>query len=68
MRTLRQIRLAIEEIFVNIANYAYGPAEGETEARCEVLSDPLRVVVQFLDGVQYSYEDGKNVLTIMKKL
>ena len=45
MRTLLQIRLAIEEIFVNIANYAYAPAEGEAEVRCEVLSDPLRVAV-----------------------
>ena len=105
MRTLLQIRLAIEEIFVNIASYAYAPAEGEAEVRCEVLEDPLRVVIQFLDGgkpfdplaqedadtseealmsregglgillvkttmddVQYSYEDGKNILTIMKKL
>ncbi|MBR3555713.1 MAG: ATP-binding protein [Oscillospiraceae bacterium] len=105
MRTLLQIQLAIEEIFVNIASYAYAPGEGEAEVRCEVLPDPLRVVIQFLDGgkpfdplaqedadtseealmsregglgillvkttmddVQYSYEDGKNVLTIMKKL
>jgi len=45
-----QIRLAVEEIFVNIASYAYDPAVGPAEVRCEVLEDPLRVVIQFLDG------------------
>lgn len=44
-----QIELAIEEIFVNIASYAYSPLEGEAEIRCEVLRDPLRVEIQFLD-------------------
>ena len=105
MRTLLQLRLAIEEVFVNIASYAYAPGEGEAEIRCQVLEEPLRVVICFLDGgqpfdplaredadtseeglmsregglgillgkktlddVQYSYADGKNVLTIVKKL
>ena len=105
MRTLLQLRLAVEEIFVNIASYAYSSGEGEAEIRCEVLEEPLRVVIRFLDGGQpfdplaredadtseeglmsregglgillvkktmddvlYSYEDGKNVLTIVKKL
>ena len=45
-----QIELANEEIFVNIASYAYHPVEGEAEIRCEVLQDPLSVVIQFLDG------------------
>ena len=45
-----QIELAIEEIFVNIASDAYHPVDGEAEIRCEVLQDPLRVVIQFLDG------------------
>lgn len=75
------------------------------EVRCEVLQDPLRVVIQFLDGgrpfdplarddadisaaalfsregglgillvketmdeVKYTYEEGKNIVTILKKL
>ncbi len=50
MGTQMQIELAIEEIFVNIASYAYHSAAGETEIRCEVLQDPLRVVIQFLDS------------------
>ncbi len=105
MRTMLQLRLAIEEIFVNIASYAYSPEIGEAEIRCEVLHDPLRVVIQFLDSgqpfdplareeadtseealmsregglgillvkntmddVRYSYENGKNILTIQKAL
>ena len=100
-----QLRLAIEEIFVNIASYAYDSEIGPAEVRCEVLPDPLRVVIQFLDGgkpfdplakedadtseealfaregglgillvketmdgVTYTYENGKNILTIEKKL
>ena len=50
MKVQLQIQLAIEEIFINIASYAYHPVEGEAEVRCEVLEDPLRVVIQFLDG------------------
>ena len=50
MKVQMQIELAIEEIFVNIASYAYHPVDGEAEIRCEVLQDPLRVVIQFLDG------------------
>ena len=49
-KTLMEIRLAVEEIFVNIASYAYDPSVGPAEVRCEVLKDPLRVVIQFLDG------------------
>lgn len=105
MLTQAEIELAIEEIFVNIASYAYHPAEGEAEVRCEILQDPLRVELQFLDSgrpydplaredadtsvealeeregglgillvkktmddVSYVYENGKNILTIRKKL
>ena len=100
-----QLELAIEEIFVNIASYSYHPIEGEAEIRCEILQDPLRVELQFLDSgkpydplakddsdtsvealeeregglgillvkrtmddVKYAYENGKNILTIQKKL
>jgi len=44
-----QIEIAIEEIFANIIHYAYHPELGDAEIRCEVLGDPLRVVIQFLD-------------------
>ena len=49
-KTLMQIRLAVEEIFVNLSSYAYDPSVGPAEVRCEVLEDPMRVIIQFLDG------------------
>ena len=104
MNVQLQIHLAIEEIFVNIVSYAYHPEDGDAEIRCEILEDPVRVVIQFLDrgkpfdplakedadtseeallgregglgillvkktmdDVQYTYEGGKNILTIMKR-
>lgn len=44
-----QISIAVEEIFVNIAHYAYKPVEGDATIRCEVGGDPLEVTIQFLD-------------------
>lgn len=105
MKAQYQIDTAVEEIFVNIASYAYHPETGNAEIRLDVFEEPLRVVIQFLDNgipfdplakedadtspealqsrigglgilmvkksmdaVKYSYEDGKNILTIEKKL
>ncbi len=104
-KQLMQIEIAVEEIYVNIANYAYSPDVGLAVIRCEVREDPLQIVIQFLDrgrpynplnkedpdtglgadereigglgiymvkksmdGIRYSYEDGKNILTITKFL
>ena len=104
-RALYQIEVAIEEILVNIVSYAELTADDGVEVRCEVLEDPLRVVLQFIDGgvpfdplaaddpdtspealeeregglgiflvkqlmdsVSYTYEGGKNTLTILKNL
>ena len=49
-KALFQIEIAIEEIMVNIASYAGLARDDGVEIRCEVLDDPLRVVLQFLDG------------------
>lgn len=49
-KALFKIEIAIEEILVNIVNYAGLSGNDGVEVRCEVLEDPLRVVVQFLDG------------------
>ena len=49
MKIQMQIDLAVEEIFVNIANYAYNPELGEATIRVEVFDDPLAVVITFLD-------------------
>ena len=104
-KVLYQIQVAIEEIMVNIVSYVGLTGDEGVEVRCDVLEDPLRVVVQFLDGgipfdplakddpdispeaieeregglgifmvkqmmddVSYTYEDGKNTLTILKNL
>ena len=104
-KALFQIEVAVEEIIVNIASYAGLSDDDNVEVRCEVLDNPLRVVLQFLDGgvpfdplakddpdispdalsgregglgiflvkklmdgVSYTYEGGKNTLTIQKHL
>lgn len=104
-----QIDIAVEEIFVNIASYAYHPEDGEAMIRCEAGREEkngdsrLAVTIQFLDdgrpynpletadpdvtlaaeergigglgiymvkksmdGLDYEYKDGKNILTITK--
>jgi len=49
-----QIDLAVEEIFVNIANYAYAPEIGRATVRVAVSDDPLTVTITFIDrGVPY---------------
>ena len=47
---LYQIEIAVEEILVNIVSYAGLTEADGVEVRCEVLEDPVRVVLQFLDG------------------
>ena len=44
-KTLLQIRLAVEEIFVNIANYAYAPDIGKATVRVEVSEEPVAVSI-----------------------
>ena len=45
-----QINIAIDELFGNIAHYAYNPDVGEATVRVEVVEDPLSVVITFIDG------------------
>lgn len=105
MKSRLQVALAVEEIFVNIASYAYRPETGEAEIGVDAVGDPPTVTIRFLDHgkpfnpmdkpdadtslpaeergigglgillvkksmdhVTYSYEDGKNILTIKKTL
>lgn len=105
MKDVLQLSIAVEEIYVNIAHYAYHPEVGEATVRIVVGGDPIQVTIQFLDHgkpfnpllkedaditlsaeerdigglgilmvkksmdqVDYTYEDGKNILTIRKKL
>ena len=100
-----QIDIAIDELFGNIAQYAYHPEVGSATVRVEVSEDPLTVIITFIDGgvpynplkaeepdialsaedrplgglgiymvkksmdgIAYEYRDGKNILSIKKKL
>ena len=104
MRAQMQIDVAVEEVFVNIASYAYAPGKGSATVRVEIRQDPRTVLITFLDrGVPYNplekedpdvslpaeerkigglgifmvkksmdnmlykYQDGQNILTIIKK-
>ena len=105
LRNQMQIELAVEEIFVNIAHYAYAPGTGRAVIRMEVTDAPALATIIFIDqgtpydplakpdpdvglsamereigglgiyltkktmdDVRYEYKDGKNILTLMKKL
>ena len=49
-----QLELIIEELFVNICNYAY-EIEGEIKIQYGLLKDPLRIVINFIDeGVEFN--------------
>ena len=49
-----QINVAIDELFSNIANYAYNPETGPATVRVEVTEEPLEVTITFIDeGVPY---------------
>ena len=100
-----QIDIAIDELFGNIAHYAYNPDVGNATVRVEVTEEPLAVIITFIDGgvpydplkaadpditlsaeerqigglgiymvkksmdeITYEYKDGKNILSIKKKL
>ena len=45
-----QISIAIDELFGNIAKYAYTPDVGNAEVRLEVEEDPLSVIITFIDS------------------
>ena len=54
MKVQMQIDIAIDELFGNIAHYAYNPEVGDATVRVEVTEDPLAVVITFIDsGVPY---------------
>ena len=98
-----QIQIAVEELFVNIASYAYPSGEGEVVVQCRTEQDPPAITIrlrdhgtpfdplnkpdaditlsaeereigglgifmvkELMDGVDYAYRDGENILTIRK--
>lgn len=49
-----QIDIAVEELFVNIAHYAYGEKVGSAEICIEIIEKPLSAVITFSDsGIPY---------------
>ena len=105
MLTQIAIDVAVEELFVNIASYAYDQEIGVAVVQVEMLDDPLSVEITFIDNgkqydplakpdpditlgvkerkkgglgiymvknsmddMRYEYKEGKNILTIKKKL
>ena len=105
MKIQTAICVAIEEVFVNVARYAYGDREGdmtlgigfEEESRTitfrmtdkGVQFDPLKkpdpditlsaeereigglgifITKKTMDQVTYAYENGENILTMIKKI
>ena len=104
MKIMMQICVAVEEIYINIASYAYGEGTGQAEILLDtdtkgqgaltfmdsgVPYNPLAredpditlsaeergigglgifMVKKSMDDVKYRYEDGKNILTLIKKI
>ena len=54
MKAQMQIDIAIDELFSNIAQYAYTPKTGKATVRMEVTENPMAVVISFIDnGIPY---------------
>ena len=53
-KTQMQIDVAVEEIFVNIAHYAYGQNKGSAKVRVEIAGEPAAAYITFTDrGIPY---------------
>ena len=55
-KQIMEVELAVEEIFCNIANYAYKPEKGDVLIRCQLEeSDTCSITIVFIDqGVPYN--------------
>ncbi len=54
-KVIRQIKLCVEEIYINIVNYAYTPAVGQARITFDSSgspggSPPLRAIISFIDS------------------
>ena len=55
MKAETQIAIAIDELFGNIARYAYSPDIGKATVRLDVDENPLSVIITFIDnGVPFN--------------
>ena len=54
MKAQMAVDVAVDELFSNIAHYAYNPETGYATVRVDVVNDPLAVEITFIDnGVPY---------------
>lgn len=71
MKAQMQIDIAIDELFSNIARYAYNPETGPATVRVEVIEEPLAVIITFIDkGIPYDplkQEDPNTKLPIEER-
>ena len=105
IKTQMQIDIAVEEVYVNIAHYAYNPEIGGVTIRVQIEEEPLEIILTFIDkgkpydplakedpdvtlavedrqigglgifmvkksmdNISYEYNEGRNILTLKKKL
>lgn len=55
IKTKMQIELVVEEVFVNIASYAYSSKTGNAEIGVEISENPKKIIIEFKDsGKQYN--------------
>lgn len=55
LKVQTQLDVAVDEVFSNIANYAYQPGSGSATIKVEMEKDPPAVVVTFIDcGIPYN--------------
>ena len=50
IKALTQISIAIDELFGNIAKYAYSPDVGKATVQLAVEDEPLSVIITFIDN------------------
>lgn len=61
VKARRQIDVAIDELFGNIARYAYSPDVGKATVRFSVEENPLEVTITFIDnGVPFNPLEKSN--------
>ena len=61
LKAQMQIDIAIDELFSNIARYAYDPETGPATVQVEVQEDPMAVIITFIDhGKPYDPLSGKD--------
>ena len=55
LKAQTQIDIVIDELFSNIAHYAYNPDKGSATVCIEVTEEPISVILTFIDsGVPYN--------------